>query len=659
MAEFLPPVVLELKAKATELYAELDHVKKAVSDTADSTMTSGEKLKNGFTNHAGAIALAGGAIIGVSAGIAIEAAATAEVVEAQLKVSIENAGGSMEELEPKIQGLVGTMRDFGFTNEDTNAALSTMTIALKDPEKAMGAMSVAADLARTKHMSLNDASLLVAKAMEGQTRPLKALGIDLPIHAANAAKVADAQNKLAEAQDKANAILAAYPDAADPASAAHEKYLKATADVSKAQEDLTVKQAAGDEIMKELSGRIHGAASAFGDTLQGKIEQTKAGFGELAEKIGYALLPFVKLLVDGLTQFAKWAEANPVLFNIILGIVGALTVAITIFAAAVWVMNSAIWASVTAVWAQTAALLANPITWIVLAVVVAVAALIAIIVLMVTYWDEISKFLTDSFNNVMSFFKTVFDAIGKWWNDLWTGIGEFFTAWWEAYVKLVTDSFNGIVSFFSTIGKAISDWWSGLWNGIVGFFKFVIDGYVANVMMVFNGIVSFFVTIGNAISSWWNGLWSGLIGFFKNIFSGISDFVGGIFKGVVNGIIGAINWMLTPINAVIDGINGALDGIKTVSGGAISLHIDHLRGLPSLDVGGTIPGGYGQAVPMIGHGGEFVLSNDMLAGRQPVPSEVARAVGGSGQQIINVNVQTNASPTQIASSVGWLLRQMG
>ena len=652
MAEFLPPVVLELKAKATELYAELDNVKKAVGDTADSTMTSGEKLKNGFTNHAGAIALAGTAIIGASAGIAIEAAAAAEVVEGQLKVSIENAGGSMEEMEPQIQGLVSKMRDFGFSNEDTNAALSTMTIALKDPEKAMGAMSVAADLARTKHMSLNDASLLVAKAMEGQTRPLKALGIDLPIHAANAAKVADAQNKLAEAQDKANAILAAYPDAADPASAAHEKYLKATAEVSKAQEDLTVKQSAGDEIMKELSGRIHGAASAFGDTLQGKIEQTKAGFGELAEKIGYLLLPVIKFLVDGLTGFTKWAEANPVLFNIIVGVIGALTLAITLMAAAVFVMN-------TAVWANTVALLANPMTWIVLAIVAAVAALIAIIVLVVTYWDEIAKFFTDSFSNVMKFFKTVFDAIGKWWNDLWTGIGEFFTSWWEAYVKLVTDSFNGIVSFFSTIGKAISDWWTGLWDGIIGFFVDAFNNYVAGVKLIFNGIVSFFSTIGKAISDWWNGLWSGIINFFKGLFTGIGDFVSGIFKGIVNGIIGAINWMLTPINAVIDGINGALDGIKTVSGGAISLHIDHLRGLPSLDVGGTIPGGYGQAVPMIGHGGEFVLSNDMLAGRQPVPSEVARAVGGSGQQIINVNVQTNASPTQIASSVGWLLRQMG
>jgi hypothetical protein len=249
MSEFLPPVVLELKAKAGELYAELDHVKKAVGDTADSTMTSGQKMASGFAAHSGAIALAGAAIIGASAGIAIEAAAAAEVVDAQLKTAIGNAGGSMEELEPKIKTLDSSMRDLGFSNEDTNAALGTMTVALKDPEKAMGAMSVAADLARTKHMSLNDASLLVAKAMEGQTRPLKALGIDLPVHAANAAKVADAQNKLADAQQKANDILAQYPDAADPASAAHEKYLKATAAVDKAQEDLTVKQAAGDDIL--------------------------------------------------------------------------------------------------------------------------------------------------------------------------------------------------------------------------------------------------------------------------------------------------------------------------------------------------------------------------------------------------------------------------
>jgi hypothetical protein len=653
MAGFIPPVVLELKAKATELFATIDEVNKSVDDMAGKTMTSGEKLKAGFSQHSGAIALAGAGVIGAFAGVTVEAAAAAETVDAQLKVAIGNAGGSMEEMEPKIQGLDTQFQKLGFTNEETNTSLSTMTTALGDPAKAMDVMGVAADLARTKHIGLNDAALKVAQAMEGNTKPLKQLGIDLPIHAANAAKVADAQQKLADAQQGVNDVLAKFPDAADPASAAHDKYLAATQKVDSAQHNLNEKQSAGDEILKGLTDRVKGAGDAFGDTLQGKLDATKAGFEGIAAQLGQALLPVIKLVVDGLTGFTDWAQKNPVLFNILVGVVGALTVAITVMAGAVWIMNSAIWAN-------TVALLANPMTWIIVAIIAAVAGLIAIIVLLVTYWDVISKVLTDGFNNVMSFFKTVFDAIGKWWGDLWTGIGKFFTDWWNGYVKMIKDQFNALVSFFLTIGKAIGDWWTGLWNGIIGFFTTAFNAYVAGVKLIFNGIVSFFMTIGSAISSWWNGLWTGIISFFTNIFNGIGDFVSGIFKGIVNGIIGAINWMLTPINAVIDGINGALDGIKTVSGGAISLHIDHLANLPSLDVGGTIPGAYGQAVPMIGHGGEYVLSNDMLAGRTPVPSQIAQAVGGKhSQQVINVNVETNASPTQIASSVGWLLRQMG
>lgn len=652
MAEFIPPVVLELKAKATELFATVGEVNKSIDDMAGKTMTSGEKMKSGFAQHSGAIALAGVGVIAAFGGITAEAAAAAEVVDAQLKVAVENAGGSMEEMEPKVHSLDTQFQKLGFTNEDTNKALSTMTTALGDPAKAMDAMGIAADLARTKHIGLSDASILVAKAMEGQTRPLKAMGIDLPIHAANAAQVADASKKLADAQQGVNDILAQFPDAADPASAAHEKYLKATEKVDSAQHNLNEKQNAGAEILKDLKDRVGGAASAFGDTLQGKLESTKAGFEAVAAQLGTALLPILKIVVDALVGFTDWAQKNPVIFNIIIGVIGFLVVALTALAAATWIQNSALFAMDGAL---------SPILLPILAIIAAIAILITIVVLLAQNWDAIVKWITDVWNGFVGWLTDGINAFGKWWSGVWDGIVGFFKDIFNGYVKFVKDTFTGVWNFLLGIGKAISDWWGGLWNGIISFFTNAFNLYVAGVKIIFNGLVSFFTDVGRNISNWWNGLWTGIIGFFKNIFSGISDFVGGIFRGIVNGIIGAINWMLNPINAVIDGINGALDGIKAVSGGAISLHIDHLQGLPSLDSGGTIPGGMGEAVPMIGHGGEFVLSNDMLAGRTPVPAQVAQAVGGgrSSQQVINVNVETNASPTQIASSVGWLLRQMG
>jgi len=646
---FLPPVVLELKAKADELYAELDKVKLATSKMADDTTTNTQKASAAFSQHSGAVALAGAALIGTVAGIAAEAAASAEVVDSQLRVSIENAGGSMEDMEPKIKTLDGSMRDLGFSNEDTNAALSTMTVALKDPEKAMGAMSVAADLARVKHMSLNDASLMVAKAMEGQTKPLKALGIDLPIHAANAAKVATENDKLTAAQNKVNDILAKFPDAADPASAAHSKYVKATADAQKAQENLTIAQNAGGEIMTDLKARIEGSASAYGDTLKGKMEETKAQFGDMAEKLGNALIPMLKGLADAGKVVTDWATANPVAFNVLIGVVGGLVVALTLWAAAQWAVNLA--------------QLASPTTWIILAIVAAVAILIAIVVVIVANWDAMMSFLGDTWQHIADFFVTVGTGITKWWTDMWDGIGKFATAILKNFTDNVTHTFTELISFFVTVGTAIGDWWNGLWTGIFSFFATAWNDYVTRVATSFNDLVSFFATIGTAIGSWWTGLWTGIINVFQTIFGGIGSFVSGIFDGVRNTIVDALNFLNSPINAVIDGINTVLDGMKTVTGGAINLHIPSMGAIPHFDVGGTIPGAAGAPLLMVGHGGEEVLSREMLAGTQPISQRAmeamnAHSTSGNGQ-IVNVYASTNASPAEIASTVGWQLRMMG
>lgn len=313
-------------------------------------------------------------------------------------------------------------------------------------------------------------------------------------------------------------------------------------------------------------------------------------------------------------------------------------------------------------WLMNVAMNANPIGLIV----TLIGALIAVIIYVATQttffqdaWEAMCSFIGDAWEALVSFLSDGLTAFNSFWTDVWNNIVNFFSDLWNGYVDFVMTTFTAVYDFLFGIGTAISDWWTGLWDGIIGFFVDAFNNYVAGVKLIFNGIVSFFTMIGKAISSWWNGLWSGIIDFFKNIFNGIGDFVSGIFNGVVNGIIGAINWMLGPINTVIDGINGALDGIKVVSGGAISLHIDRLKGLPSLDVGGMIPGAMGEAVPMIGHGGEYVLSNDMLAGRKPVPEEIARAVGKSSGNTITVNVQSNASPVRIANEIGWQLRLMG
>jgi phage-related protein len=428
-----------------------------------------------------------------------------------------------------------------------------------------------------------------------------------------------------------------------------------------------------ESVLPVIGDLVSALGTALGDVLTALAEPLEMLVTLLVDSLTVALDILAPILTDfiapALKNMASFLKDNidwmiP-LAAAVLGAVVAYNLYTASLVAGQIIMNvvkfaTSAWTAVQ--WLLNVALNANPIGLII----TLIGALIAVIIYIATQttffqdaWEAMCSFIGDAWEATVSFLSDALTAFNSFWTDTWNGIIGFFSDLWNGYVDFVITTFTNIYNFFLGIGTAISDWWNGLWEGIIGFFTDAFNNYVAGVVMIFNGIVSFFVTIGNAISSWWNGLWSGLISFFTGLFNGIGDFVSGIFNGIVNGIIGAINWMLGPINAVIDGINGALDGISFVTGGAISLHIDRLKELPSLDVGGMIPGAMGQAVPMIGHGGEFVLSNDMLSGSKPVPDEIARAVGKSSGNNITVNVQSNASPVRIANEIGWQLRLMG
>jgi hypothetical protein len=80
--------------------------------------------------------------------------------------------------------------------------------------------------------------------------------------------------------------------------------------------------------------------------------------------------------------------------------------------------------------------------------------------------------------------------------------------------------------------------------------------------------------------------------------------------------------------------------------------------------GGWIAGPDGAPIMALNHGGEYMLSRSMLAGRQPIDPRVRAAVAGSGgggsttinhgaTNNITVNAHTNASPQQISQSIAW------
>ena len=147
-------------------------------------------------------------------------------------------------------------------------------------------------------------------------------------------------------------------------------------------------------------------------------------------------------------------------------------------AAASWVMNGGLMAASTAAWAFTAALLANPLTWIVIAIVALIAALVALVV----YWEDIVKWVTESDSVFAKLIRVallpiilIFKAIG--WVigstiDMFAALVEWVQTSDSAFAGFIRGTLSSIGQYFTDIGTGIGivvDGLASLWDWLSNF----------------------------------------------------------------------------------------------------------------------------------------------------------------------------------------------
>lgn len=495
----------------------------AVGDHMVETEIKGKGLSSSLAGigKAALLGVGAGALILGKLGVSAEMAA--EKVDAQLRVAVENTGKSFEELEPQIKATDARMRGFGFTNEQTNSALTTLTRGLGSVSKAQALMGVAADLARSKNIDLGTAATLVMKASEGQTRALKQLGIDLPVYAGGAQATYVANLALSKAQQNLNFLLQKTPDAINPASKAHQSYEKAVLAVHDAQVKLQRTQDSGKTIIDALTKKVHGSADAYGHTLAGQIQVAKAKFDNLAEQIGKVLVPILTKLLEKTEAVVGWMGKHKDIAVAVAGVVGG------IFAVAVGVKavnaiaafgdNAGKAISTLSTWgtkivefgvkyaAQTATFLAESAAqvagWVAqaaaataafvaenaatLGIAAAIAALVAAVIWLATHWHEAWTAIKDAAKAVWDFLKPVFTAIGDAiktyvmanvqmlqmvWNAAWSAIKTVMRAAYDNVIQPVASAIGW--AFTNVIMKplqALNNLFGSVWGGIVGAIK--------------------------------------------------------------------------------------------------------------------------------------------------------------------------------------------
>lgn len=231
---------------------------------------------------------------------------------------------------------------------------------------------------------------------------------------------------------------------------------------------------------------VKGSSDKMGKAIN---DTASVGLTQFNRSWDMAVGTLVSGVIPVLTQVMNFLNSNPAVLKAVAAAVGVLGIAFVALTVATWAMNSA--------------LLVNPITWIVVGIVAAVALLIAAVVAIVRNWDSIVGWITGVFGAVWGWLQGVIDGFVGWWNGLWGG-----------FASGATDAWAGLMSFLDGVGA----WWSGLWGGFAGMLA---DGW--------NAVIAFLVALPGQFVAWLASLGTAIL-------AGLVALPGLLYDGLTTGI---------------------------------------------------------------------------------------------------------------------------
>lgn len=320
-------------------------------------------------------------------------------------------------------------------------------------------------------------------------------------------------------------------------------------------------------------------------------------------------------------------------------------------------------------WSAAAATIAA--TWPILLIIAAVLAFIAIIVLLVTHWNQVVSFLGTVWNAIAGVAKTVWGAISGFFMSVWNGILNFLKAVWNVIFTaakiifiIIADvillPFIPLITFFKThwaqIQAVLSAAWNMIksiattvWNAIIGFFQTIIQGWIiifttvwnfispylqaiwttisTVASTIWNAISSFFTTIFTTIQNIVTTVWTAITNFFQmeitgwkiiftTVWNAITGFLSGVWNGISNTASSIWNNITSTIMGVIHGLQSKLTGAWNTIKNDFSNAFNALSGLAQgawNDVQGAVKGGINAVIGLI---------NGMINGVNNISSKV-------------------------------------
>lgn len=376
--------------------------------------------------------------------------------------------------------------------------------------------------------------------------------------------------------------------------------------------------------LSTLASNAGSAVASFASSAWSTASDAVSGIGSALATAGSKALEFSKNALVATGSALKQAGA----FVLEKGAALASAVAEQAAAAAQWLLNIAMDAS--------------PLTWIVIGIV----ALVAVFVLLWTkcawfrdmwkgLWKDVvaaakaawSILWGDALKPMVDFFKTVvvgaLHVAQDTWKAVWGAIG---TATKAAYNWLDSNVFGPVKRVFTVdIPSALhtaENIWGTVWGGIKSAASTTWNWVNSNVLQpienFFNSVLGGALHTGQSV---WDSVWGGIQSTIQTVWS------------VIKPIFDAITSAASAVGSAISGVSSAASSVGHIAGSVV-----HNLNPLNWDEGGWVPGAAGSPVVGVVHGGEYVLSREMIAGTAPVDNRVmsgllasgARPVGGGG-----------------------------
>lgn len=554
-----------------------DEASRVLNDVQNKTKGFSKEIESSFKSAAAPSAVLLGAVTAVGAATAafgvssVKAFMESENAITQLEAAIKSTGGAAGVTSAELQKQATALQSVTKFSDEAVMATQAMLLTFTEIKGPIvkDATKAALDMAQALGMDGKQAAMQLGKALNdpltGMTK-LQRVGVTFT----------QAQ------KDQAAAMVQA-------------------GDVAGAQK----------LILQELQKEFGGSAEAAGTTFSGKLEILKNTFGDLQEAVG-------KMIVDALmplaNTFSDWLgdvqEAGG-LMNWFKDIIEKNAPAFYALGGAIMVgLVPALWAAAAGMWAFFAPLLPF----------IAIGALIGTAIWFIVDalggWDKVSKFLTDTWNNLMEVVQPIIDyfnaeikpvldiMIATMGDLIRDGINQLVLAfqqlqpWLAAHkeelkalgivillllvapfallaaavvaagllIAAAIYAVGWVINWLVGAAKAAWDWMKEAWAGLVGFFTDTGN----NINNTMNNIGAYFGRLGQAaantvnnVANWFRNLPGMILGAIGNA----GNMLYGVGQSIVDGLVRGIQSVAGSIGrALSNASNDAVKSVKNILG---------------------------------------------------------------------------------------------